>query len=89
MCASVAQALADAGIAVEKDHIAQEGHVDQQRCGILIGSAMGGMATFAQGVEDLTLRVSLPTVLLPTPAVYKQLWCLSYMCLPSVLFFKS
>ena len=57
MRACVAQALADAGIAIEKEHIAQDHNVDQLRCGILIGSAMGGMATFAQGVEDLTLRV--------------------------------
>lgn len=54
---AVAQALESAGIASEKEHIAQDHVVKPQHCGILIGSAMGGMATFAQGVEDLTLKV--------------------------------
>ena len=52
------QALEAAGIASEKAHIENDKVVDPQRCGILIGSAMGGMATFAQGVEDLTLKAS-------------------------------
>lgn len=50
------KALENAGIASEKEHIAQDHVVNPQHCGILIGSAMGGMATFAQGVEDLTLK---------------------------------
>jgi len=48
------QALEAAGIAIEKDHI---DNVDKMRCGILVGTAMGGMATFAQAIEDLTQKV--------------------------------
>ena len=57
------QALEAAGIASEKDQIEQDQVVDPQRCGILVGSAMGGMATFAQGVEDLTLKVNMGFVM--------------------------
>ena len=31
--------------------------LDRTKCGILIGTAMGGMQTFATAVEDLTLKV--------------------------------
>ncbi|KAL3131584.1 Protein TRANSPORT INHIBITOR RESPONSE 1, variant 2 [Trebouxia sp. C0009 RCD-2024] len=47
------KALEAAGIAIDKDHI---DNVDKMRCGILVGTAMGGMATFAQAIEDLTQR---------------------------------
>ena len=50
----LSQALEAAGIAIEKDHI---DNVDKMRAGILIGTAMGGMATFAQAIEDLTQKV--------------------------------
>lgn len=55
------QALEAAGIAIEKEHI---DNVDKMRAGILIGTAMGGMATFAQAIEDLTQKVyhTLPTL---------------------------
>ncbi|DBA90890.1 hypothetical protein WJX79_007143 [Trebouxia sp. C0005] len=47
------KALEAAGIATEEDHI---DNVDKMRAGILIGTAMGGMATFAQAIEDLTQK---------------------------------
>ncbi len=31
--------------------------LDRAKCGILIGTAMGGMQTFSTAVEDLTLKV--------------------------------
>lgn len=61
------QALEAAGIGTEKEHI---DNVDKMRCGILVGTAMGGMATFAQAIEDLTQRVSL------SHSHLSQLWLL-------------
>ena len=49
------QALEAANIAIDKEQI---DNVDKMRCGILVGTAMGGMATFAQAIEDLTQRVT-------------------------------
>lgn len=54
---NTSQALEAAGIAIDKEHI---DNVDKMRCGILVGTAMGGMATFAQAVDDLTQKVTLP-----------------------------
>ena len=34
--------------------------LDRLRCGILVGTAMGGMTTFAQAVDDLMVKVSQP-----------------------------
>lgn len=58
--AIVVQALEAAGIATEKENI---DNVDKMRCGILVGTAMGGMATFAQAIEDLTQKVHLTHVM--------------------------
>lgn len=44
------KALADAGLDWQGDDIKQ---LDKARCGILIGSAFGGMQTFATAVEAL------------------------------------
>ena len=44
------QALQHAGIGVEPEQLAE---LDLARCGILIGTAMGGMSTFSTAVEDL------------------------------------
>ena len=44
------KALADAGLPFEG---AALGDLDRSRCGILIGSAFGGMSTFATAVEAL------------------------------------
>ena len=48
------QALTDAGIDWQGDDVQQ---LDSLRCGVLIGTAMGGMTTFTTAVEDLTLKV--------------------------------
>lgn len=48
------QALADAGLAWDGDKISD---LDKSRCGILIGSAMGGMMTFSQAIDDLVTKV--------------------------------
>ena len=48
--------------------------LDMAKCGILIGTAMGGMSTFSSAVEDLTLKVghlpylTLTVCQLPAPA---------------------
>ena len=34
--------------------------MDMARCGILVGTAMGGMQTFATACEDLAFRVTTP-----------------------------
>lgn len=49
------QALQSAGFSLEPGSF--EG-LDLAKCGILIGTAMGGMATFSNAVEDLTQKVS-------------------------------
>jgi hypothetical protein len=41
-------------VALEEDSLAQ---LDRSKCGVLVGTAMGGMATFSTAVEDLTLKV--------------------------------
>ncbi|RMZ56728.1 hypothetical protein APUTEX25_002817, partial [Auxenochlorella protothecoides] len=46
------QALEDAGLPFEGPGLED---LDRKLCGILIGTAMGGMTTFASGVEALTL----------------------------------
>ena len=71
------QALEAANIAIDKEHI---NNVDKMRCGILVGTAMGGMTTFAQAIEDLTQRVTPfccaaqppHTPSLPCPADHKH-----------------
>lgn len=55
---AAAQALEHAGLTWETP----DAHLDPARCGILIGTAMGGMHTFSTAVEDLTLKV-LPLLL--------------------------
>ena len=50
------QALEDAGLPHEKDALET---MNVAKCGILIGTAMGGMQTFSTAVEDLTVKVSL------------------------------
>ena len=47
------QALEHAGLTWETP----DSQLDPARCGILIGTAMGGMHTFSTAVEDLTQRV--------------------------------
>ena len=50
------QALDDAKIQWRE----KDGHgLDLARCGILIGTAMGGMQTFATACEDLHFKVTL------------------------------
>ena len=41
--------------------------LDRAKCGILIGTAMGGMQTFSTAVEDLTLKVSASYCALQCP----------------------
>lgn len=48
-----AQALQSAGFSLEPGSL--DG-LDLSKCGILIGTAMGGMQTFTSAVEDLTLK---------------------------------
>ncbi len=50
-----AQALQSAGFSLEPGSL--DG-LDLSKCGILIGTAMGGMQTFTSAVEDLTLKAS-------------------------------
>ena len=49
------QALQDAGLPADGPELKD---INKMRCGILIGSAMGGLQTFAQAVEDLNFKVS-------------------------------
>ena len=49
------QALQSAGFSLEPGSL--DG-LDLSKCGILIGTAMGGMQTFTSAVEDLTLKAS-------------------------------
>ena len=49
------QALDSAGLDWRGDGLAQ---LDRMKCGVLIGTAMGGMHTFTTAVEDLTTKVS-------------------------------
>ena len=74
----VVQALEAAGVAIDKEHI---DNVDKMRCGILVGTAMGGMATFAQAIEDLTQRVSFPYLMQHAmPSVFHaNIYCID-MC---------
>ena len=51
-----AQALQSAGFSLEPGSF--DG-LDLSKCGILIGTAMGGMATFSNAVEDLTQKARL------------------------------
>ena len=67
--ATVVQALEAAGIATEKENI---DNVDKMRCGILVGTAMGGMATFAQAIEDLTQKVHLTHVVQVSMCMFAQ-----------------
>ena len=53
ICA-ILQALEASGVGLEKEDL--EG-LDRAKCGILVGTAMGGMQTFSTAVEDLTLKV--------------------------------
>ena len=48
------QALQHAGIGIEPEELQR---LDRAKCGILIGTAMGGMSTFSSAVEDLTVKV--------------------------------
>ena len=50
------QALQHAGIGIEPEELQR---LDLAKCGILVGTAMGGMATFSNAVEDLTVKVCL------------------------------
>ena len=49
------QALQDARLPADGPELKD---INKMRCGILIGSAMGGLQTFAQAVEDLDFKVS-------------------------------
>ncbi len=55
------QALEHAGIGLAPEQLAA---LDLARCGILIGTAMGGMSTFSAAVEDLTQKARSPLCLL-------------------------
>lgn len=61
------KALQDAGLDPEQDAIK---NLDKGRCGILIGSAMGGMTSFSNAVEAL-ISAGQPTAaqLLPCRAL--------------------
>lgn len=48
------QALADAGLDWQGDALQQ---LDKLRCGILMGTAMGGMNTFTTAIQDLLQKV--------------------------------
>ncbi len=50
------KALADAGLAVGSEQMAA---LDKMRAGILVGSAFGGMQTFATAVEALETQGEL------------------------------
>ena len=52
--AAMLQALEDAGLPHEKEALEA---MNVAKCGILIGTAMGGMQTFSTAVEDLTVKV--------------------------------
>ena len=54
--AAMLQALEDAGLPHEKEALEA---MNVAKCGILIGTAMGGMQTFSTAVEDLTVKVGL------------------------------
>lgn len=54
--AAILQALEDAGLPHEKEALEA---MNVAKCGILIGTAMGGMQTFSTAVEDLTIKVGL------------------------------
>lgn len=58
---TIPQALEASGVGLEEKDL--EG-LDKAKCGILIGTAMGGMQTFSTAVEDLTLKVHTPSILL-------------------------
>jgi hypothetical protein len=53
----VGQALESANLPIDKT---VEEVVDPARCGILVGTAMGGMNTFAVAVEALVTQVCSP-----------------------------
>lgn len=53
----IMQALAAANLGVET---LEMGQLDKARCGILIGSAMGGMNTFSTAIEALHKQVGCP-----------------------------
>ena len=59
-CMLLRQALQDAGIGIEPEELQQ---LDLAKCGILIGTAMGGMSTFSSAVEDLPLRVVISSAI--------------------------
>ena len=67
-CLPVKQALGHAGLPWEGPELKD---LDRQRCGILIGSAMGGMGTFAAGEEALV-----------TSGARTTLACFQYPALP-------
>lgn len=50
------QALLEAGVEQNTEAFQK---LEKLKCGILIGTAMGGMQTFATAVEDLASKVSL------------------------------
>ena len=52
---TILQALEASGVGLEEKDL--DG-LDRAKCGILIGTAMGGMQTFSTAVEDLTLKGS-------------------------------
>lgn len=47
--------------------------LDRAKCGILVGTAMGGMQTFSTAVEDLTLKVPA-SYTLPSAMQEGQSW---------------
>ena len=59
------KALADAGLAWDGPDIKQ---LNLGRCGTLVGTAMGGMTSFANAVEALETSGALPPLLLPPHA---------------------
>lgn len=78
------QALTDAGINWQGDDLQQ---LDKMRCGVLIGTAMGGMTTFTNAVEDLKLKVRMLVV---ARTMFRDAgWVICYLIQDGILNEKS
>jgi 3-oxoacyl-[acyl-carrier-protein] synthase II len=62
---SAKHALKDAGLSKTQDTDAFEA-LDKTRVGVLIGSGMGGLQVFQDGVENLVTKARLPCCSLKT-----------------------
>ena len=73
------QALQDAGLPADGPELKD---INKMRCGILIGSAMGGLQTFAQAVEDLNFKVSCSCLQLGNCQAWEALSRLPFCTVP-------